>query len=177
MNPPQSPFTDEYTRDYARINNDILRRSSWTVEDERWLLTLIDLPIPQPPMTPPTQERGTDHNVAWERVDLHRAAISAVGTRLGLGVPTPEPVVEAFEAAVLVAMAHPHEGYRSSGMAAAWDAGWIDRPDVRIAFERIRDEDPEARLRRVAERRLRDYDGLPAIESAMADEPCAGCPR
>lgn len=181
VNPPQSPMTDAHAKDIARVNNEIGRRSSWSDDDERWLLGILALPLPSLPDEPYSDERGTSSNLAWESYFLHTYATGWIGARLGLGVPTPEPIVEAFEAAVLVAMVHPHDGYRSSGMAAAWDAGWLDRPEVRAAFERIRDEDPEPRLRRVADRRLRHHDGLPAVgsvvESAMADEPCAGCPR
>ncbi|MGP1273182.1 MAG: hypothetical protein ACTS22_07600 [Phycisphaerales bacterium] len=176
VNPPGSPMTDQHAADLARMNNEIGRRSSWSDEDEAWLLGVLAVPAPDPSGTVYTNERGTPTNLVWEAYFLHKNALSQVGTRLGLGVPTPEPVVEAFEVAVLVAMEHPLEGYRSAGMAAVWDAGWLDRPDVRAAIERIRDSDPEPRMRHTAERRLRLHDGQPDIGAIAVGEPCEGCP-
>ena len=175
-NPPGSPMTDQHASDLARLNNDIGRRSSWSDEDERWLLEVLAFPSPDPTGSPYTNERGTPTNVAWERYFLHTTATAWIGTRLGLGVPTPQPIVDEFEIAVLMAMEHTHDGYRSSGMASAYDAGWLGRPDVRAAFERIRDNDPLPRLRSVADRRLRAHDGLPVHELIAGAEPCPTCP-
>jgi hypothetical protein len=170
-NPAGSPYTDAHSRATGRLVNEIARRSSWTGDDEEWLASLLAVPPPAPPAEPFSEARGSPTNLAWESWFTYGLAMSTVSERLGLGAPTPERIVRGFEEAVLFGFEHPHADVRAKSVSAAQRAGWLERPEVRAAVERLAAEDESDRVRRMAGRFLLHHEGMP-----VSDRDCPTCP-
>jgi hypothetical protein len=147
--------------DHLRMYNRIGRRTSWSADDQKWLLTVLRT-------IPDTVLRGERMDEQFMRFSDGMVIIAG---RLGHGVPTPEAVTKAFREAMLIMLVHPIDHFRLIGLSSAMHSGLLYDPEIRPHVDRIRQEDPSELVRGAADRFVRFTQGL------FVDDPgCPTCP-
>lgn len=162
--PPNSPFSEAYHADMARLINRIARHDRWNDADTEWLIGLISTPWPDE--VPPQ----IDETEAFELAMLQEDAMVIVGERIAWGAPVPPAVAASWEEAVEAMLVHPRPHVRQKGVYAVFTGGRAD--ERRAQIERMAGSDPAQIVRRAAHHKLLQHDGQP---TPLDD--CPTCPK
>jgi len=168
--PETSPYSQGYHTDFARLNNDIARRSTWAPDDQAWFETLIGDGWPKD-FEPP---KFADDQAGHEEYGLYDFAMTIAADRIGRSFPIPPGTVDAFETALKADLESPFWTVRHAAVSSVHAAHWVNRPAYRATLEAMAQTDENPRVRRLAIRWLRLADGLPDLPGAAPCPTCSG---
>lgn len=162
--PDTSPFSQEWHEDNARITNDLARKYRWSSEDIKFACLMLQ-PWPDEP-----KPLWDVDQVGAEALMLHQFMLAVISDRLRGEVPTDEAVVSAFHANLEASLIHPQDYVREHAISIVMNTGSLS--EGRLAkISRMRESDPSESVRRMADIKLRQFEGQPV------DLQCPTCPQ
>ncbi|MGJ8635935.1 MAG: hypothetical protein ACSHX5_03725 [Phycisphaerales bacterium] len=162
--PAATTFSANFHSDYARLFNNIGRKSNWSEADVDWVnnILLSGWPDIAKDTSDPTYE-------GWK---ILSTALTIVGERISSGIPMDESVKSSYIDTVRLMLDHPQGYVRQRGVTASANAGLLSSSSFRSKILFIRDNDPFEGARRSARIKLDQDSGL----KTTADD-CPTCPK